>query len=142
MPAQFPPHPIGPARWVVRGTFVDAPTAAALRVRRDCEIVVGTNGTIESITDANGPRADPDPHDCYIELKEGQLVCPGLVDCVRIYLPAHLSISRGRWCLLGRSMCSWFPGGPAAVRLCLIDPAVRRSSDSWGRRPTSRSSNG
>lgn len=88
MPAQFPPHPILPTRYIIYGTFIDAPTPAALRVRRDCEIVVDVTGTIESITKAKPREKDKDGEEvCYIKLKRGQVICPGLIDCVRICYP-------------------------------------------------------
>lgn len=99
MPAHFPPHPIPPTRYVVRGTFIDAPTPTALRVRRDCEIVVGTDGTIESIADVDvdGEKKDDDEDTCYIELKRGQVVCPGLIDCVRTHPYTQLIYIYQEW---------------------------------------------
>lgn len=88
MSARFPPRPVPLARYIICGTFIDAPTPTALRVRRDCEVVVDVTGTIESITEVNEDKPREKNKDGeevrYIKLKRGQVVCPGLIDCVRI----------------------------------------------------------
>lgn len=87
MPARFPPHPISPIKYIIHGTFIDAPSPTALRVRRDCEVVVNMAGTIESIRNIHEGELRKGLEDegvSYIKLKEGQVICPGLIDCVRI----------------------------------------------------------
>lgn len=87
MPAQFP-APILPTKYVIHGAFIDAPTPTALRVRKDCEIVVDVTGMIESI--ANISKSKTSGKDMggegisYIKLKKSQVICPGLIDCVSI----------------------------------------------------------
>lgn len=58
-------------------------------------------GTIESIANVNEdkPREKNkgDEEVCYVKLKRGQVICPGLIDCVRIYPLCH-SMLRTRNC--------------------------------------------
>lgn len=81
-------------KYVITGTFIDAPTPQALRVRENCEIVVDTrSGRIEAIRDADlgvvgNRKSDAEKEKAggenivRVDMGATQVVCPGLIDCV------------------------------------------------------------
>ncbi|KAI5853238.1 hypothetical protein DFP73DRAFT_535725 [Morchella snyderi] len=78
-------------KYVITGTFIDAPTPKALRVRENCEIVVDArSGRIEAIRDAvevAGKRKSDEGEKAraenivMVDMGATQVVCPGLIDC-------------------------------------------------------------
>jgi hypothetical protein len=77
---------------VITGTFIDAPTPKALRVRENCEIVVDArSGRIEAISDVVGVVGNRKSDEkekagaeniVRVDMGATQVVCPGLIDCV------------------------------------------------------------
>ena len=82
MPLYFPQpgaSPPLPTKLVLYGTFIDAPVAGELRVRRNTCISIDASGKIGSIVQS----VDPDGKDTELAFAAGDNVfVPGFVDCV------------------------------------------------------------